>query len=101
LKELLHKIEYKEKNGVWQHASRTVIFVGDYIDRGPAIREALQIVRGMNENKHAIALMGNHEYNALAYAYELPDDSFLRPHNEKNNKQHEATLKEFKGYHNE
>jgi hypothetical protein len=55
----------------------------------------------MNENKHAIALMGNHEYNALAYAYQLPGDSFLRPHNEKNNKQHEATLKEFKGYHNE
>ncbi len=98
LKELLHKMEYKEVNGVWQHYNRKVIFVGDYIDRGPAIRETLNIVRTMNEKSNAIALMGNHEYNALAYAYRLSDGSFLRTHNEKNNKQHEATLKEFDSY---
>ncbi len=60
LKELLHKMDYKVVNGVWQHPGRKVIFVGDYIDRGPAIRETLDIVRTMAENDTAIALMGNH-----------------------------------------
>ena len=101
LKELLHKMDYREKSGVWQHPSRKVIFVGDYLDRGPAIRETLQIVRGMHNTGNAIALMGNHEYNALAYAYALPDGTHLRVHNPKNNKQHSTTLREFEAYPNE
>ena len=64
LKRLLRKMGYQEADGVWQHSSRKVIFVGDYIDRGPAIRETLQIVKSMTDSGHAIALMGNHEYNA-------------------------------------
>ncbi|MDQ2721608.1 MAG: metallophosphoesterase [Bacteroidota bacterium] len=75
LKELLHKMNYKEVNSVWQHPGRKIIFVGDYIDRGPAIRETLNIVRTMTEKNMAIALMGNHEYNALAYAYQLPNNT--------------------------
>jgi hypothetical protein len=95
LKALLRKMDYEEVEGVWQHPIRKPIFIGDYIDRGPAIRETLHIVREMVKADKAIALMGNHEYNALAYAYELPEGSFLRRHNDKNNKQHEATLKQF------
>ncbi len=34
LKALLHKMNYTEVNGVWEHPGRKVIFVGDYIDRG-------------------------------------------------------------------
>jgi hypothetical protein len=98
LKQLLHKMDYREKGGVWQHPSRKVIFVGDYIDRGPAIRETLQIVRTMQESGNAIALMGNHEYNALAYDYALPDGSHLRTHNAVHNHQHEQTLLQFKDY---
>jgi hypothetical protein len=98
LKSLLFKMDYREKEGVWQHASRKAIFVGDYIDRGPAIRETLQIVRSMQERGNAIALMGNHEYNALAYAYVLPDGSCLRRHNDVHNHQHEQTLFQFKDY---
>ncbi len=98
LKALLRKMDYKEVNGNWQHAGRKVIFVGDYIDRGPAIRETLQIVCNMEQSKQAIAIMGNHEYNALAYAHVLPGGDFLRPHNEKNNKQHAATLRQFDAY---
>lgn len=101
LEELLHKMNYKKVKGVWQHPGRKVIFVGDYIDRGPAIRETLQIVRTMQENNTAIALMGNHEYNALAYDYELADGTFLRPHDAKNIKQHEETLKQFEAYQQE
>ncbi len=66
LKALLFKLGYNASGGVWQHPNRKVIFVGDYIDRGPAIRETLQIVRAMSENEKATALMGNHEYNAYS-----------------------------------
>jgi hypothetical protein len=97
LKQLLYNMDYREKNGTWEHPSRKVIFVGDYIDRGPAIKETLHIVRNMTDNGHAIALMGNHEYNALAYDYALPDGSFLRSHNAVHHHQHEQTLKQFQG----
>lgn len=94
LKRLLVKLGYKESNGSWKHPGRKVIFVGDYIDRGPAIRETLQIVKGMTDTGNAIALMGNHEYNALAYHFEV-DGTPLRKHSTKNTHQHEATLEQF------
>ena len=42
----------------------------------------------------ALAVMGNHEFNAIAYATEDPDDdgNYLRPHTEKNRRQHQAFL---------
>ena len=101
LKELLHKMDYRLSQGIWQHSSRKVIFVGDYIDRGPAIRETLSIVHNMKENGQAIALMGNHEYNALAYNYKLSNGSFLREHNDLHNYQHEQTIKQFNKYQDE
>lgn len=98
LKKLLHKMDYKEIDHVWQHSTRKVVFVGDYIDRGPAIRETLQIVRRMVEHDKAIALMGNHEFNALAYSYELEEGTYLRSHIEKHNRQHSETLQQFANY---
>ena len=44
LKKLLSQLGYAEQEGVWQHPTRKVIFVGDYIDRGPQIRETLALV---------------------------------------------------------
>lgn len=64
---LLQKLGYELKDGAFAHATRKVVFVGDYIDRGPKIRETLKIVNAMVDIKNAIALMGNHEYNALCY----------------------------------
>ena len=97
LKRLLEKLGYTQTNGNWQHPERKVIFVGDYIDRGPAIRETLQIVKGMTDTGNAIALMGNHEYNALAYHYEV-DGIPLRKHKEKNTQQHQATMVQFEDH---
>jgi|SRR5665647_360574 len=94
LKRLLVKLGYAEKNGIWKYPERKVIFVGDYIDRGPAIRETLQIVKGMTDSGNAIALMGNHEYNALAYYYKVTGKP-LRKHSKMNIKQHESTLAQF------
>src|SRR5678810_868958 len=95
LKRLLEKLGYKQRNGNWQHSDRKVIFVGDYIDRGPAIRETLQIVKGMTDSGNAIALMGNHEYNALCFHTQEREGGHLRKHLVKNIIQHYETLKQF------
>ena len=97
LKQLLARFEYAESAGCYRHANRKMIFVGDFIDKGPAVRETLKIVRTMVERGAALAVMGNHEYNAIAY--HTPDGSggYFREHNPKNLKQHEATLQSFEG----
>ncbi|GAK02244.1 serine/threonine protein phosphatase [Geomicrobium sp. JCM 19037] len=44
----------------WDPATETLIFLGDYIDRGP---DSLQVVRHVMQlvKEGAIALKGNHE----------------------------------------
>lgn len=95
LEKLLSQLGYAAAEGVWQHPTRKVIFVGDYIDRGPEIRETLALVKGMADAGHAIALMGNHEYNAVAYATPDGRGGHLRSHNATHNKQHQGTLNQF------
>ncbi|NTS42998.1 metallophosphoesterase [Flavisolibacter sp. BT320] len=80
---------------------RKAIFVGDYIDRGPAIRETLQIIKGMTEENHAYALLGNHEYNTLAYHHRMEDGNYLRSHSAKHTTQHAQTLIQFYYYQEE
>lgn len=94
LVELLHKLGYDEKSGVFQHSSRQVIFCGDFVDRGPQIRDTILIARSMCEAGSARAVMGNHELNALALHTPHPTkpDVFLRPRTEKNLHQHRATM---------
>lgn len=67
LESLLQKLGYKDDSGVYRHPSRVAIFLGDFIDRGPKIRETLHIVRPMIEAGSALAVMGNHELNLLAH----------------------------------
>lgn len=94
LKALLKKLGYQECEGVWQHASRKVIFVGDFIDRGPEQVEVVRIARAMIESGNALAVMGNHEFNAVAWT--VPDaeqpGEFLRPHSDRNRTQHSDFL---------
>lgn len=96
LTQLLEQLGYERRDGSWRHATRRVIFVGDLIDRGPQIREALSIVRSMYEAGDATVVMGNHELNALAFHTPDPDRpaGFLRAHSAKNMKQHAATLQQ-------
>src|ERR1035437_3492567 len=89
---LLKKLGYRIKNGVYFHPTRKVVFVGDYIDRGPQIRETLVIVRKMVESGNAIALMGNHEYNALCFHHWEREGGPLRKHLSKNVTQHFDTI---------
>lgn len=96
LVELLHKLGYSEESGVFRHPKRKVLFCGDFIDRGPRIRDTINIVRAMCESDAAAAVMGNHELNALAYhtPHPVKPEEFLRRHTEHNLKQHSATLKQ-------
>ena len=50
---------------------RQAVFLGDLIDRGPGQVRVLEIVRAMVESGDALCIMGNHEFNAIAY---LTDD---------------------------
>lgn len=96
LEELLIKLGYRFENGSWGHTERKAFFVGDYIDRGPNIIRTLEIVKGMVDTGNAIALMGNHEYNALCFHTKQKDGGYLRNHGYKNVKQHIRTLVEFR-----
>ncbi len=87
---LLAKLGYrKESAGVYRHSERTAVFVGDLIDRGPEQLEVLQLVKAMVDAGSAQIVMGNHEFNAVAWATTHPETGEpLRPHTEHNKAQH-------------
>ena len=91
---LLRGMGYRESAGAFRHPERTALFVGDFLDRGPRIREALRLVRDMLEAGSALAVLGNHEWNHFAYAFPDPDlpGEFLRRRTPRNRKQVAATM---------
>lgn len=104
LRNLLHDLGYRETQGAWRQSGRQVIFVGDFIDRGPQQKATVDLVRRMVDAGAARAVMGNHELNAIAWHTRDPDDSrdYLRSHysekhGAKNFKQHIAFLREVEG----
>ena len=69
LEALLVRLGYVQFGGVWTPPEgRMALFLGDLIDRGPEQVAVVRTVRAMVEAGHALCLMGNHEYNAIAYA---------------------------------
>lgn len=96
LLKLLGKLGYSRHKGVWRHTERQAVFLGDFIDRGPMIRETLGIVRPMIDSGSAQAVMGNHELNALAFHTPDPDEpgEFLRPHHEAHANQQAETRRQ-------
>jgi hypothetical protein len=97
LKALLETMDYQNIDGCYRHASRQVIFLGDFIDRGPEQMGVLNIVMPMVEQGAALAVMGNHEFNALAFHTPHPDQTgvWLRPRTNKNMQQHFRFLDEY------
>ncbi|MBE0441700.1 MAG: metallophosphoesterase [Psychrobacter sp.] len=77
-------------------AGHRALFIGDLVDRGSQQVATLEIVFAMLDAGVADAVMGNHEYNALAFATLDPDNptQYLRSHNEVHVRQHEAFLAE-------
>jgi hypothetical protein len=90
---LLHQLGYELRSGSYAHPKgRKAVFLGDYIDRGPHIREVLHTVRNMVESGNAHAILGNHEVNAIRYHTTGPDGRSLRKHSPKRKAQHRATM---------
>ncbi len=103
LERLLQKLGYRKLQGVYQHPKRRIIFLGDIVDRGPHIREALLLVHSMVQKGSAHMVLGNHEHNALTYCTQfknLQTNSFeyLRPHTTANSLLIAETLEQFARY---
>ncbi len=99
LARLLERMGYRRQGEVYRHANRRAIFVGDIIDRGPRVREALQIVKAMVDAGEALMVIGNHEFNALTYCTPRPDgQGHLRPHVPRTTRQIAETLEQFAPY---
>lgn len=101
LVDLLGKLSYTKQRGVWHHPSRQAIFLGDFIDRGPKQVETVEIARGMVEAGAAMAVLGNHELNAIAWHTPHPERAgeYLRSRppygwGDSNRHQHAAFLAE-------
>ncbi len=100
LTDLLQRLGYRDEgSGAYRHPERQAIFVGDLVDRGPEQVQVLEMVKRMVDDGSAQIVMGNHEFNAVAYSIEHPDrpGEFLRPHSEKNDNQHRAFLEQVVG----
>ncbi|MGV0991010.1 MAG: metallophosphoesterase [Mycobacterium sp.] len=96
LEERLTGLGYRESDGAYRHSERMAVFVGDLVDRGPEQLRTLEIAKGMVDAGSAHIVMGNHEFNALAYSTERPGHpgSFLREHNQRNDEQHHAFIEQ-------
>ncbi|MCV6589391.1 MAG: metallophosphoesterase [Marinobacterium sp.] len=101
LKLLLEKLGYRCIDGVYQHPlQRQVVFLGDIVDRGPRIREAVQIVYSMVKAGQAKIVMGNHEYNLLCYMTraEYGEHPFLRERTPRHYRILKETLEQYENY---
>jgi hypothetical protein len=119
---MLDALGYRRAAGRWAHAeSRRIVFAGDYVDRGARVAEVVELVRELCEHRVALALAGNHDTNAIAFATRAHDRAFdaaaawrqamarlaagpdaptapnawLRPHDAKNLMQHQDTVRGF------
>jgi hypothetical protein len=90
----VHQLEYIEDQGAFRHAQRKMIFVGDFIDRGPEQRQVLQIARAMCQAGTASAVLGNHEFNAIGWATSDGAGGFLRTHSDTHEFQHKEFLQQ-------
>ena len=72
--------------------------MGDFSGAGEEQRAVLDLVIPMVTEGHAHAVMGNHEFNAIAFHTRAADDkNWLRPRTDKNIKQHIRFLDEYLG----
>jgi hypothetical protein len=74
LTDLLAALGYQENDwtGAYWHPERQAIYVGDLVDRGHEQLRVLEIVKRMVDSGSAQIVMGNHEFNAIAFATKPP-----------------------------
>lgn len=94
----LQNLGWRRNGTTWLHPEpdRQIVFLGDFIDRGPENGAVIRIVRELMDTGRAEAIMGNHELNAIHFHTDDPDTGVpLRAHDKHNLEQHESFLKEF------
>jgi hypothetical protein len=94
----LKNLGWRRNGTTWLHPEpdRHIVFLGDFIDRGPENAAVIRIVREMMDAGRAQAIMGNHELNAIHFHTVDPETGApLRPHDKHNSEQHGSFLKEF------
>ena len=95
LKSLLKNMDYRLVDGCYAHSTRKAVFVGDIINRGPKIRETINLVRKMVESGSAYAVLGNHEMYAILYYLRDIEGKYYKKRIPKYQLQINQTLEEF------
>ncbi|MBT8196322.1 MAG: hypothetical protein HKO56_03755 [Bacteroidia bacterium] len=98
LEKLLIKLEYTKSKGCYTHPVQKTIFVGDIINRGPKVRESLELVFNMWKKGQARCILGNHEINFLAYQLHQKKPFLAAQQVQRIEKQLEHTLISFKNH---
>lgn len=98
LRVALKNLGWRRNGTTWLHSERDrqIVFLGDFIDRGPENAAVIRIVRELMDAGRAQAIMGNHELNAIHFHTADPETGApLRPHDTDNLFQHGSFLNEF------
>jgi hypothetical protein len=98
LRTALKNLGWRRNGTTWLHSEsdRQIVFLGDFIDRGPENAAVIRIVRELMDAGRAQAIMGNHELNAIHFHTADPETGApLRPHDTDNLFQHGSFLNEF------
>lgn len=98
LKKLLKLLGYNKTNGIYAHSERKAVFVGDFTNRGPEIRQTLHLIKQMVESGTAYAILGNHEINNILYHLKNEIKEPLLPEKGKRIVSVTRTIQEFKPY---
>lgn len=98
LRSLLKNMGYKLNGDFYSHPVRKAVFVGDFINRGPKIRETIILIRKMVENGSAYAILGNHEMYAVLYYLRDTEGKYYKKRIPKYQLQINQTLDEFVPY---
>ncbi len=98
LKSLLKKMGYLLTDECYSHPTRKAVFVGDFINRGPKIRETLNLIRKMVVKGSAYAILGNHELYAVLYYLRDTEGKYYKKRIPKYQLQINQTLEEFALY---
>ena len=67
LEALLAQLGYTRENGVLRHPTRKAVFLGDIVDRGPRVLDALATVRTMVQSGAALCVPGNHDIKFMRW----------------------------------
>lgn len=100
LVDLLARLGYRRSAAGWRRpgGGRRVVFLGDYVDRGPDSPGVIHLVRDMVEADAALAIAGNHEVNMIRFhARKIGAPEPMREHSPKNIAQHAETLAAYEG----